>query len=81
MELGGLLLALEAVATTWQLNIEYIRIQSEDECLGSAAMEIVDIINVGMPQIDDEFIDALQRFIRCKVDCENFDKIFIISNI
>ena len=63
-----------AVATTWQLNIEYIRIQSEDEGLGSAAitvMEIVsflfaddipvDIINVGMPQIDEEdFIDALQ---------------------
>jgi hypothetical protein len=54
-----------AVATTWQLNIEYIRIQSEDEGLGSAAitvMEIVsflfaddipvDIINVGMPQIE-----------------------------
>ena len=63
-----------AVATTWHLNIEYIKIQSEDEGLGSAAitvMEIVsflfaddipvDIINVGMPQIDDDdFIDALQ---------------------
>jgi tetratricopeptide (TPR) repeat protein len=62
------------VTTTWQLNIEYIKIQSKNEDLGSAAitvMEIVsflfadnipvDIINVGMPQIDDDdFIDALQ---------------------
>jgi len=60
------------VATTWQLNIVYIRIQSEDEGLGSAAITVmevvsflfaddipVDIINVGMPQIDDDdFIDA-----------------------
>jgi hypothetical protein len=47
---------------SWQLNTDYIRIQSENEGLGSAAitvMEIVsflfaddipvDIINVGMP--------------------------------
>ena len=34
-----------AVATTWQLNIEYIRIQSEDEGLGSAAITVIEIVS------------------------------------
>ena len=69
-----------AVTRTWPLNIEYIRIQSEDEGLGSAALAVmktasflfsddiqIDIINVGMPQIDDdEFIDALQDSLSVK---------------
>jgi hypothetical protein len=50
-----------AVTRTWHLNIEYIRIQSENEGLGSAAVRVmktasflfsddiqIDIINVGI---------------------------------
>ncbi|XP_063403668.1 uncharacterized protein LOC134687361 [Mytilus trossulus] len=63
-----------AVRTTWQLNIEYIQKQSEEEGLGTTAVKImeiasflfpddipVQIINNGSPSVEDEEIcEALQ---------------------
>ncbi|CAC5360145.1 unnamed protein product [Mytilus coruscus] len=62
-----------AVATTWQMNIEYISRQSEKEGLGTAAITVMEIasflfaddipkslFNVGNPVVDDnDLIEAL----------------------
>ena len=63
-----------AVSTTWGLNIEYIETQSEEEGLGTTAVNImqiasflypddipIEILNVGLPNIEDKDInDTLQ---------------------
>ncbi|XP_076079299.1 uncharacterized protein LOC143049581 [Mytilus galloprovincialis] len=69
-----------AVATTWQLNIEYISRESENEGLGTAAITIMEIasflfaddipkalINIGNPVVEDSaLIDTLDDDVGCR---------------
>ncbi|CAG2199188.1 unnamed protein product [Mytilus edulis] len=68
-----------AVATTWQMNIEYISRQSEKEGLGTAAITVMEIasflfaddipkciFNVGNPVVEDnDLTDALDDDVGC----------------
>ncbi|XP_052089264.1 uncharacterized protein LOC127726006 [Mytilus californianus] len=68
-----------AIATTWQLNIEYITRQSENEGLSTAAVTIMqvasflfaddipkEIINIGSPLVEDKvLVDVLNDEMGC----------------
>ncbi|CAC5411598.1 unnamed protein product [Mytilus coruscus] len=69
-----------AIATTWQLNIDYITRQSENEGLGSAAVTIMEIasflfaedipkelINIGSPHVKDrDLVEVLEDEMGCR---------------
>ncbi|CAC5372905.1 unnamed protein product [Mytilus coruscus] len=68
-----------AIATTWQLNIDYITRQSENEGLGKAAVTIMkiasylfaddipkELINIGSPLLEDKnLVDVLDDEMGC----------------
>ncbi|XP_053406876.1 uncharacterized protein LOC128559415 [Mercenaria mercenaria] len=70
----------QAVQTTWKLNFDYIKKQSEEEDIGSAAVTVMEtsaflyadeipltILNVGSPKIcDEDLLDAFQEEIGVK---------------
>ncbi|CAG2196356.1 unnamed protein product [Mytilus edulis] len=72
--------ARQAIATTWQLNIDYITRQSENEGLGMAAATVMqmasflfaddipkELINVGSPLVEDSnLVEVLEDEMGCK---------------
>ncbi|XP_071133358.1 uncharacterized protein [Mytilus edulis] len=84
-----------AIKTTWQLNIDYITRQSENEGLGSAAVTIMEIasflfaddipkelINIGSPHVNDrDMVEVLGDEMGCRQIIEILTRFSLFQRI